>query len=122
MKSSHLESMFALYWRCLNAPPLKREYYFAKPRMWRFDFADPDKMIAIELDGGLRKRIFKRKDGTTYESTGRHNTAEGYESDCEKFFEAARQGWRVFRLTKKMININNVEKIIEVLKDETQHN
>jgi hypothetical protein len=30
-----------------------REYVFAPPRKWRFDFAWPDIKLAVEINGGI---------------------------------------------------------------------
>jgi hypothetical protein len=61
-------------------------------------------MIALEVEGG------------TY-SRGRHVTPEGFENDCEKYNEAAFYGWKVIRVTSKMVNdlraINTLQKFIE---------
>ena len=67
-----------------------QEYRFHTVRKWRFDFAWPSKMLAVELDGG------------TWIS-GRHNTGIGIDSDCEKYNAATLDGWRVLRFTYKHI-------------------
>lgn len=64
------------------------EYRFHPVRKWRFDFAIPEKKIALEYEG-----IFAGK--------SRHTTVTGYTADTEKYNEAARLGWRVFRYTKQ---------------------
>lgn len=61
-----------------------REYQFAPPRKWRFDFAWLDAMIAVEVEGG----IFVR---------GRHVHPKGFLNDMEKYNTATRLGWRVLR-------------------------
>ena len=53
-------------------------------RRWRFDFAWPDRLVALEVDGGTH-------------SGGRHVTGAGIEGDSEKFSEAAVLGWRIIR-------------------------
>ncbi len=62
------------------------EYKFHPKRKWRFDYAIPELMIAIEYEGG----IFKK---------GRHVRGKGYTDDCEKYNEAALRGWKVLRFT-----------------------
>lgn len=64
------------------------EYYFAKPRMFRFDIAVPEMMLAIEYEG------------LAYKKTG-HTTSEGYTKNCEKYNLAASKGWRLYRYTFK---------------------
>lgn len=69
---------------------LEREYRFHPSRRWRFDFAIPEHMVAIEIEGGTWAR-------------GRHTRGDGYEKDCEKYNTAAFLGWRVFRFTTGMV-------------------
>ena len=68
----------------------EREYVFAPPRRWRFDFAIPDRMVAIEVEGGTW-------------SGGRHVRGAGYRRDIEKYNAAQALGWRVLRLTTDMV-------------------
>lgn len=68
----------------LEAEPLPgwdlvREYEFDPARKWKFDFAFPSQKLAAEVEGRY------------------HRTWAGHRNDCEKFNEAARQGWRVLR-------------------------
>lgn len=69
---------------------LTPEYRFAAPRKWRFDFAAPDIMLAIEVEGGIW-------------NYGRHNRASGYIKDMEKYNQAAASGWRVLRFTPQQL-------------------
>lgn len=62
-----------------------REHQFHPKRKWRFDFAYPDLMIAIEIEGGIWTQ-------------GRHITPQGFMRDIEKYNAAAELGWRVFRI------------------------
>lgn len=71
-------------------PPHRREHYFAKPRMWRFDFAWPEYMLAVEVEGGTH-------------SNGRHNRGSGFEEDCVKYNVAAIRGWWLLRFTTRMV-------------------
>ena len=92
---SELEMMMALYVQALREelPRMMlpvREYRFHPTRRWRFDFAWPGEQIAGEVEGGTWKY-------------GRHNRAEGFAKDCEKYNAAALLGWRVFRFTREMI-------------------
>lgn len=72
----------------LEAPEV--EHRFHATRRWRFDFAWPLRMIALEVEGGTARG-------------GRHNKAIGFEKDCEKYNEAARLGWKVYRVTSAMV-------------------
>ena len=68
----------------------EREYRFAPPRRWRFDFAFVDKQLAVEIEGGVWSR-------------GRHVRGTGYAKDCEKYSEAAILGWRIMRFVPEMV-------------------
>ncbi len=67
-----------------------REYRFAPPRRFRFDFAWPSLRIAMEIDGGIWTR-------------GRHTRGAGVERDMEKLNLAAVNGWRVLRFSPRMV-------------------
>ena len=71
-------------------PGVVEEHRFHPDRRWRFDFAWPDKMIALEIEGGAWTQ-------------GRHTRGKGYEGDCEKYSEAAILGWKVIRATTGMM-------------------
>lgn len=95
----HFEALlFQLQMSGLPAP--QREFLFHKRRKWRFDFAWPDLMIAVEVEGGVW-------------SNGRHVRGEGYEKDCEKYNEAQLMGWMVLRFTPGMIKRGKASGIVE---------
>ena len=75
----------------IGLPAPAREYRFAPPRLWRFDYAWPDRRLALEIEGG------------TY-SGGRHVRGKGYQRDCEKYNAAALSGWMVLRVTTAMLH------------------
>ena len=62
------------------------EYRFHSTRKWRFDYAWPEVMLAVEVEGGTFVQ-------------GRHNRGASFEADCEKYAEAICAGWRVLRVT-----------------------
>ena len=66
--------------------PCVVEYRFHPTRRWRFDYAIPSEMIAVEQEGGVW-------------SGGRHITPKGFLADMEKYNAATVCGWRVLRLT-----------------------
>jgi hypothetical protein len=86
-----LEATFDYYWRVYGGPALVEEYRFHPERKWRFDRALPDKLIAIEIEGGIH-------------SGGRHTRGKGFTGDCEKYNQAVLLGWRVFRFTSDMFD------------------
>jgi very-short-patch-repair endonuclease len=79
-----LEATFALQVRAHRLPPPKREFKFHPKRNWRFDFAWPEYMLAVEIEGGTG-------------SNGRHVRPAGFREDCKKYNAAALLGWTVLR-------------------------
>jgi hypothetical protein len=72
-----------LVWsRSRNVREPVAEHRFAPPRRWRFDWAWPDLLIAVEINGGVWSR-------------GRHVRGKGYLADLEKINAAQALGWRV---------------------------
>lgn len=86
---SKLEATLALHMRSVGLNP-ETEYRFHPPRRWRFDFAFPDEMVAVECEGGTW-------------SNGRHVRGSGFEADAEKYNQAAIDGWMVLRFTERTI-------------------
>jgi very-short-patch-repair endonuclease len=84
---------FLYYWKVVahrsNLDTPEREYRFHPERKWRFDFAWPHALIAVEVDGNA----WHTKGG------GRH----GKDSDREKINAAASLGWRVFHFSPTML-------------------
>lgn len=66
------------------------EYRFHDTRRWRADFAWPELGILAEYEGGVY-------------SGGAHTRGRHYESDCEKYNEAALAGFVVLRFTVNMV-------------------
>lgn len=66
------------------------EFCFNPPRRWRFDFAIPNRRVAVEVEGGVW-------------AYGRHNRAAGFLKDMEKYNAAAARGWRLLRCTPAML-------------------
>jgi hypothetical protein len=84
------EELFRIHLITSKLPPHRREYYFSKPRMWRFDFAWPEYMLAVEIEGGSW-------------SNGRHSRGSGFTEDCEKYNRATILGWWLLRFTTEMV-------------------
>ena len=91
-KESPLEAALFAHIRIYGLPLPEREYRFAPPRRWRFDFCWPDRMLAVEVEGAIWKG-----------SKGRHTSGKGYEADCEKYNTAAIAGWRALRVSRGII-------------------
>lgn len=98
---------FELQLKAAKIPEPVREYRFAPPRRWRFDYAWPDLWvpIALEVEGGAWSR-------------GRHTRGPGYINDMEKYNHAALLGWRVIRVTPKQLEdgtaLDYLQRAIEV--------
>lgn len=88
---SNLERAFETYCNMWGLPPYHREYRFHDTRRWRFDFAWPERNVAVEIEGGVWTR-------------GRHTRGKGFENDCEKYNAAVLLGWRVLRFTGAMLD------------------
>lgn len=98
--TSRLEAIFTLQIRGLKLPEPEREYRFCRGRRWRFDFAWPERKLALEIEGG------------TY-SGGRHVRGDGFEADCEKYNTAALLGWTVLRVTGRMVRKGLAAELLE---------
>lgn len=91
-----------LLWANLHSagiPPDAEQFYFAKPRRYRADFAYTDAKILVEAEGGNFSR-------------GRHVRPLGYQEDCSKYNLAALLGYRVLRFTRAMIESGEAVKTI----------
>jgi hypothetical protein len=66
-------------------PVPTHEHRFAPPRRWRFDYAWPDRMLALEVEGGVH-------------TGGRHVRGQGYVNDMEKYSTGAAMGWLLIRV------------------------
>lgn len=90
-------------WSLENGIEVVKEHRFHPERKWRFDFAVPCKMIAIEYEG------------LNSERSG-HTTLSGYTKDTEKYNAAQALGWKVLRFTVKNYKtaLKELEKQIEL--------
>lgn len=70
----------------------RTEYRFEPKRKWRFDFANTQHQIAIEIEGG----VFQK-------GGGRHNRGSGFVGDIEKYNHAQCLGWIVLRFTTSQV-------------------
>lgn len=83
MAKSVIEETFALHCKAHGLAPV-REHKFHPSRRWKFDFAFPDRMCAVECEGAVW-------------TNGRHTRGSGFVADLEKYNAAAALGWFVFR-------------------------
>jgi len=86
-------------WEGLPEPEL--EYHWARDegRRFRFDFAWPNRLLAVEVDGGKFMIRRSRKQRGRMVVVGAHNRRE----DLERQNLAARLGWTVLRYTPDMV-------------------
>jgi hypothetical protein len=66
------------------------EFRFDQVRRWRFDYAWPEIMLAVEIEGGTW-------------NIGRHQRPEGFIKDIEKYNAAVLAGWKVLRYTTDQV-------------------
>lgn len=87
-------------WRAFNLPLPVREYKFWPGRRFRFDYAWVNERIAVEIEGGIWTQ-------------GRHARGPGMLSDMEKYNQAAKMGWRVFRFTPRDLQNGCVQAFLQ---------
>jgi len=99
---SELEEKLLFQIKALKLPDPVREYRFDGVRKFRFDFAWPERHLAVEVEGAIH-------------CGGRHTSGVGFEKDCEKHELAMRQGWNIYRCTGAMIKSGRAVETIEIL-------
>lgn len=124
---SELERTLAFHIRARKLPAPVREYRFAaeatggtgsgvRKRLadsglkdWRFDFAWPDLMLAVEVEGGAWVG-------------GRHTRGKGFIEDLKKYQEAQRMGWTIYRTAGELIKngeaVKTIRELIEAKKEQ----
>lgn len=93
------EELFFEQCRAVGLIPA-REYRFSPPRFWRFDFAFPERKVAVEIEGGVY-------------NGGRHTRGSGFVADCEKYNRAATLGWRVLRFPTHEVKNGHAIAVLE---------
>lgn len=87
-----IPQVFRLFLESEGLPLPVPELHFCETRKWRFDFAWPDYMVALEVEG---TNIGKERGMLS----GRHVSARGYHGDIGKYNVAQLLGWHVLRTT-----------------------
>ena len=126
---SKLEEMLARQIKLVRLPEPVREYRFTAHHVglgygvrkrikdaglkdWRFDFAWPDLMLAVEVEGITSYGT--NKNGSM--KLGRHQTGEGMEGDLRKYDAAMNLGWNIYRcsgaMVKEGVAVNTIERLI----------
>lgn len=81
----------------------EREFQFHASRKWRSDFHLVEKMILIEVEGGIW-------------SGGRHTRAKGYLGDMEKYNAATALGYQIYRFSTEQVKSGfAIKQIIELV-------
>lgn len=84
---------------------LREEFEFHDARKWRFDYALPSLMIAIEYDGHHESgATARRRAGLKPLTKSGHSTLKGLSRDHEKTNTAQCMGWIVLRFTAMHFN------------------
>lgn len=97
---SDAEELLAFHIRAAKLEKPEREFRFDLVRKWRFDFAWPARMIAVEVEGGIW-------------TGGRHTRGKGFLDDSEKYNQAALNGWMVLRFPVEIIQSGKALIVIE---------
>lgn len=86
---THLEQTLLNQLMAANLPEPEQEYPTGHGKT-RFDFAWPELMLAVEVEGGTW-------------ANGRHSRGAGYARDCDKYNQAQLAGWIIIRVTSDML-------------------
>jgi very-short-patch-repair endonuclease len=71
-------------------------------RQFRYDFAWPDRLLAVEVDGGVWMK-------------GKHARGAGIQRDCEKSVLGWEAGWRVMRVTPELVESGRALQALEAV-------
>lgn len=105
-EASGLELAFARFAPALgiDLSEWERQYQFHPGRRWRFDFAHPELMIALEIDGGTARR-----------GRSRHTSPKGYQEDRRKINAATAAGWAVLVFTTQ--DLSEPQYVVDTIND-----
>jgi hypothetical protein len=104
LKAENIVLRFFLLLKLNGIQIPETEYKFHPSRKWRFDYCWKDKMIALEVEGGIW-------------TNGRHTKGSGFIKDMEKYNNAALLGYRLIKCTPtSLMSIENIELIKNILK------
>ena len=95
------ESLLKMQLKALKIE-FEQEFKFHPKRKWRADFHLVEKMILVEVEGGIW-------------SGGRHTRGKGYLGDMEKYNAATMMGFQVLRFSTEQVTSGFAIKQIEGL-------
>ena len=84
-------------------PVSEMEFAIERGRKFRFDFAWPGAMVAVEIEGGIFG-VGKKCEKCGRRKGGAHGSVKGIRRDIEKYNMAALLGWRVLRFSHDQAN------------------
>lgn len=90
LRASASPALFRAFLTASHLPAPHQEYRFDSTRRWKFDWAWPEYLVALETEGGVWTR-------------GRHTRGTGFVRDMEKYNAAALAGWRVLRVQPQQL-------------------
>ena len=99
-RASEAEELFLFHVKMAALPLPVREHRFSQTgRKWRFDFAWLERKLAVEIEGLTHATV----DQQGKKRLGRHQTIKGFTGDCEKYNQAALEGWMVLHFTPRHV-------------------
>jgi very-short-patch-repair endonuclease len=101
------EEVFYSHVRLFRGPEPVRQLLFAKEalgRRWTFDFAWPEYMLAVEIEGMAVQLRCRKCFGTELIVRGRHGSVGGFKEDAIKYNSALSLGWGVMRFAASDVN------------------
>jgi len=98
--TSELNERFAIILKGTTLPKPAREYRFDLKHRWAWDFAWPECMVALDIQGGTW-------------NAGGHVRGKGYENDCRKYSTASILGWTIILATTDMVESGEVLALLE---------
>ena len=117
---SNLEAAFLTHWRQLarDLPEPEHNALFCPGRRWQADFLWREAHVIVEVEGKtwgplvrchvcgaqVRKQAANGRWYAVREAGGRHVRGRGFENDVEKYNAAVGLGYKLFRVTKKMLD------------------
>ncbi len=105
---SNAEDLLAFQIKAAGLPEPVRQYYYARPRRFRADFAwpsPPELSLLVEVQGG----IWGRK---------AHGSISGVLADIDRLNAATLANWRLLRVTPDMVKDGRALALIEMALDE----
>lgn len=78
------------------------QHRFHPTRRWRFDRAWPERMVALELEGGIYRH-------------GWHQSIGGYQKDLDKYNAAAIIGWKVIRCSREDVRDGTMVRLLSAV-------